>query len=130
MRRLLLSVGLLAVLALVATAGFAVTAAEAPESATLDQCMDKKTAVQFPHAAHWEVTACTTCHHTQEGLEAGSDMEVQRCVTCHQNPESAETPDCSQMSLSKNPYHISCVGCHKESSAGPTKCDECHPKAG
>jgi hypothetical protein len=33
------------------------------------------------------------------------------------------------MSLKKNHYHINCVGCHKESGAGPAKCDECHPKA-
>ena len=38
-----------------------------------------------------------------------------------------KTPN--QMSLKKNPFHINCVGCHKEQGAGPAKCDECHPKA-
>ena len=35
----------------------------------------------------------------------------------------------------KNPFHITCVGCHKEEAKtnaetkAPTKCDQCHPKA-
>ena len=96
----------------------------------LSQKVAKKSAVNFPHSAHLELTECTTCHHTNEGLTADSDMEVQPCVACHQNPEG-EIPDCAQMSLSKNPYHITCVTCHKESGSenAPTKCDGCHPPA-
>ena len=105
-----------------------VIAGEAPESATIDDCVDKKAAVEFPHAAHYEVTECTTCHHTDEGLTADSGT-AQPCGECHTSPEAAETPECSQMSLKKNPYHINCVGCHKEQAAGPAKCDDCHPKA-
>jgi hypothetical protein len=58
-------------------------------------------------------------------------MTVEACNTCHLEPEEETTPVCSQMSLKKNPYHINCVGCHKESGkeAAPTKCDDCHPKA-
>jgi len=109
----------------------AVVAAEPPESATIDDCVDKKAAVEFPHAAHFELTECTTCHHTAEGLTAESvgGMEVATCGTCHTTPEEATTPECSQMSLKKNPFHINCVTCHKEGEAGPTKCDDCHPKA-
>ena len=112
-------------------AGMTVIAGEAPETATIDDCVNKKAAVEFPHAAHFEVTECATCHHTQTDLTADTvgGMEVQTCGTCHTTPEDAETPVCSQMSLSKNPYHITCVGCHKEQGAGPSKCDECHPKA-
>ena len=106
-----------------------VIAGEVPEVITIDDCMNKKSAVEFPHAAHWEVTECTTCHHTQEGLTADSGEEVQPCGSCHNEPEDAETPKCSEMSLKKNHYHINCVTCHKESEAGPVKCDECHPKA-
>jgi hypothetical protein len=113
----------------------AATAAEAPENVVIDDCVNKKAAVEFPHKAHMEQVECVTCHHTQEGLTADSDMEVEACGTCHNEPEDAETPVCSQMSLSKNPFHITCVGCHKEklaedeTFAGPTKCDGCHPKA-
>jgi len=107
-----------------------VIAAEPPESATIDDCVDKRVAVEFPHAAHFEATECTTCHHTTEGLTADSvgGMEVQTCGACHTTPEEATTPECSQMSLKKNPFHINCVGCHKEQAAGPSKCDDCHPK--
>jgi len=106
-------------------------AGEVPESTTIDDCVAKKSAVEFPHAAHFEVTECTTCHHTDEGLTAESvgGMEVQACGACHTTPEEATTPECSQMSRKKNHFHINCVACHKEQSAGPTKCDECHPKA-
>ncbi len=112
-------------------AGMAAMAGEAPETATIDDCMDKKAAVEFPHQAHFEVTECTTCHHTSEGLTADAEMEVQACGACHVEPEADTTPACSQMSLKKNPYHLNCVGCHKESGqeAAPTKCDDCHPKA-
>jgi len=108
-----------------------VIAAEPPESATIDDCVEKRAAVEFPHAAHFEVTECSACHHTQEDLTADSvgGMEVETCGTCHTTPEEATTPECSQMSLKKNPFHINCVSCHKEQAAGPTKCDECHPKA-
>lgn len=126
MRKSFLGIGLGIVALLIAVAPIA---AEAPESTTIDDCVSKKSAVEFPHAAHFEVTECSTCHHTQEGLTADSGEAVKPCGECHTSPEAAETPDCSQMSLKKNPYHITCVGCHKEQGAGPAKCDECHPKA-
>ena len=112
-------------------AGMAAVAGESPETATIDDCVDKKAAVEFPHKAHFEVTECTTCHHTTEGLTADADLAVEPCSACHMEPEADTTPACSQMSLKKNPYHISCVGCHKESGkeTAPTKCDDCHPKA-
>lgn len=114
---------------------FAVTAKEAPEKITLDDCVAKKSAVEFPHAAHMALGDCTVCHHTQEGLEAGSDTVVKPCSECHTDPEKAETPQCSQLSLKKNPFHITCINCHKEKAADfpdktlPVKCDGCHPKA-
>ena len=132
MRKSLVATGILIAALVFAMPTLAATAKDAPTDATIDACAAKKSAVEFPHAAHFELTECTTCHHTNEGLTADSDMEVEACATCHQNPEAAETPDCSQMSLSKNPFHITCVTCHKESGseAAPTKCDGCHPKAG
>ena len=61
--------------------------------------------------------------------------EVKPCETCHNTPEKAETPKCSEMSLTKNPYHIACINCHKEElkknaeAKAPTKCTDCHVKA-
>lgn len=125
MRKSILGLGLGIAALLIAVAPLAATA---PDSTTIDDCVAKKSAVEFPHAAHFEVTECTTCHHTDEGLTADSGT-AQPCGECHNSPESPDTPECAQMSLKKNPFHINCVGCHKEQAAGPAKCDECHPKA-
>jgi hypothetical protein len=132
MRKSLVVTGIVIAALVFAMPTLAATAKEAPEDVVIDQCMAKKSAVNFPHAAHFELTECTTCHHTNEGLTAELDVEVPSCASCHKDPEAAETPDCAQMSLSKNPYHVACVTCHKESGveAAPTKCDGCHPKAG
>jgi hypothetical protein len=113
----------------------AATAGEAPETTMIDDCVNKQAAVEFPHKVHADGIECVTCHHAQEGLTADSSEEVAPCGSCHTEPEDAETPICSQMSSSKNPFHIRCVGCHKEkleadeSFTGPTKCTQCHPKA-
>jgi len=114
------------------TVAMAATASEAPDNITIDVCVAKKAAVEFPHSLHNETIECATCHHTQEGLTAGSDVTVEACSSCHVEPADAATPDCAQMSLTKNPYHINCVTCHKEDGAenAPTKCNDCHPKAG
>ena len=105
MRKSLLTLGLGIVAMLFAVV---VVAGEAPEATTIDDCVAKKAAVEFPHAAHYEVTECTTCHHTSEGLTADTagGMEVQACGACHTTVEEATTPECSQMSLKKNPFHI------------------------
>ncbi len=122
---------------LMITAALVALAAEVPETITIDDCVAKKSAVEFPHKAHFELTACVTCHHTSEGLtaETVASMEVAKCGSCHNEPENAETPKCSEMSAKKNHYHIACIGCHKEAvakkadSPAPTKCNDCHPKA-
>ena len=111
------------------------TAGEAPETTMIDDCVIKKGPVAFNHKAHVDRAECVTCHHTQEGLTADSTEEVESCGACHNEPEDEATPVCSQMSKSKNPFHITCIGCHKEmvdageSETAPTKCTECHPKA-
>jgi hypothetical protein len=122
--------GLALATTLISVALFAATAKESPETIVIDDCASKQSPVTFPHKAHQELTQCVTCHHTQEGLTADSDMEVKPCSACHLEPEAAETPKCSQMSTRKNPFHIACVGCHKESGkdTAPTGCFDCHPK--
>lgn len=128
-----LAIGCLAVL--VATVLGAATAKEAPEKTTIDDCVVKKTAVAFPHAAHAKTLECKVCHHNQETLKADSTEVVKPCGECHTKVEKPETPACSEMSMTKNPFHITCVKCHKEELAkkpdtkAPTKCDQCHPKA-
>jgi hypothetical protein len=128
--------GLALVTVLASTAVYAATAKDAPEKITLDDCKSKKAAVEFPHKAHIDAKLeCKTCHHNQESLTATSTEEVKTCGSCHITPEKAETPVCSEMGLKKNPFHITCINCHKEELAkkpdfkGPTKCDQCHPKA-
>ena len=132
MRKLLDTIVLVAVVlvgAMVVAASGA-TPADAPDEIVIDAAMVKRAAVVFPHKLHWEnVESCETCHHQSEGLTAESEVEVESCANCHLDPEEAETPSMRELSLKKNPYHILCVDCHKAEEKGPTKCDECHPKA-
>ncbi len=129
----------MALVALVAFADEHPEAAETtavPETITIDACADTKAAVEFPHKAHFEFAACVDCHHTNEGLtaETAAEMEVATCSSCHLDPEEAETPSCKEKSSKKNPYHINCIGCHKDyikehaDSSAPKKCSACHPK--
>ena len=136
MRRLLALCSLVALIA--ASAVFLVTAqaADAPEMVTLGSCGDKQPAVNFPHSKHVGAVECKVCHHTQPDLTADSTVAVETCVSCHKDPEDPKTPDCAQMSPTKNPYHITCMGCHKDSvkkdaalkGKVPVTCKECHVK--
>jgi hypothetical protein len=125
----------LAALVILAGSTFIAGAATPPDKVTIDDCVAKKAAVAFPHGEHAKAFECKTCHHTQPALTATSTEKVEACGTCHVTPEKAETPKCSEMSATKNPFHMSCVNCHKEELAkkpdtkAPTKCDQCHPKA-
>jgi Na+-transporting methylmalonyl-CoA/oxaloacetate decarboxylase gamma subunit len=118
------------VVMLFTTGAFAVKATQAPAKITVNEAAKKQPAVTFDHAAHGKLTKCETCHHTQKGLTATSTDEVKKCSACHLNPEKPETPKMSEMSMTKNPFHISCIKCHKESgnAKAPTKCTECHKK--
>lgn len=130
MKKLAMVVLSVMVVMLFATGAFAVKANAAPAKITIDDAAKKQPAVTFDHAAHGKLTKCETCHHTQKGLTATATTEVATCASCHLNPEKAETPKISEMSMTKNPYHISCVKCHKDSknAKAPTKCTECHKK--
>ena len=107
-----------------------------PDQLSLDECGEKQPAVAFDHAAHGKLTACATCHHTQADLtEANAaSIQVRGCSDCHVKPEAATTPGCSDMSMTKNIFHVTCVTCHKEAvkadatKKAPTKCAECHVK--
>jgi hypothetical protein len=118
------------VVMLFANGAFAVKANAAPAKITIDDAAKKQPAVTFDHAAHGKLTKCETCHHTQKGLAATATTEVATCASCHMTPEKAETPKISEMSMTKNPYHIGCIKCHKDSknAKAPTKCTDCHKK--
>ena len=135
MRKLFVPLAVVCLAILAGTALVAVPASQAPDKVTIDDCVAKKAATAFPHGEHSKKLACDTCHHTNKGMKAGEATEVQTCGSCHTTPEKAETPKCSEMSSTKNPFHLTCVNCHKEELAknadtkAPTKCDQCHPKA-
>lgn len=118
------------VVMLFATGAFAVKANVAQGKITIDDAAKKQPAVTFDHTAHAKLGKCETCHHTQKGLTDKSTDEVATCASCHTTPEKATTPKISEMSPTKNPYHILCVKCHKDSknAKAPTKCAECHKK--
>lgn len=128
---------LVAVIVVMAVA-VAALAAEMPAKVTLKDCAATKTPVEFDHKAHVATgAACVKCHHTNEGLTAENvaAATVAKCGSCHTKPEKAETPMCSGKTMKDNPFHIGCVGCHKEAKAAkadskaPTACTGCHPKA-
>lgn len=121
MRNTLRLLGVVA-FALVATIVFAAP----PDTMVIDKAADKKPGAPFPHAQHVEaVDTCVECHHTSEGLTLQSAGDVEKCSDCHFEPEG-DVPDMAQMSMKKNPFHMSCMGCHKEVEQGPTKCNDCH----
>ena len=111
------------------------SAADLPGNITLEGCGTKQPPVDFDHAKHAEGTKCAECHHTQPDLTADSTETVATCVSCHKDPQD-EALDCSQISPTKNPYHVNCMGCHKDAvkkdaslkGKAPTKCKECHVK--
>jgi len=121
---------MIALLAVALTAvAFAGMATNPPETITINEAQAKKPPVVFPHKAHFAlVDKCATCHHTQEGLAEGANVEVKLCSACHLDPEKAETPSMRQMSLSKNPFHKLCIDCHKAEAKGPKTCNDCHKK--
>lgn len=117
------------VVAFALLAGIALAAPHhGPDDVVIDAAQSKKGPVAFPHAKHAEmVESCDTCHHTNKGLTAQTDAEVKACSACHLDPEG-DVPGMREMSMKKNPFHVTCVDCHKTEAKGPTKCDDCHKK--
>ena len=112
---------------------FAATSAFAhyPGKVKVDVAAKKQPPVTFDHAKHGDtlVKSCDTCHHTEKGLtKAQTDkVDVKKCSECHLEPQG-KVPSMREMSLTKNPMHIRCVGCHKEQKKGPQACTACHKK--
>jgi hypothetical protein len=99
-----------------------------PANVTLDDAAKKQPGVPFSHEKHATklVKSCDTCHHTQKGLKSESEKVV-KCSTCHLDPKD-KAPSMREMSLTKNPFHVRCIACHKEQKKGPTVCKDCHVK--
>jgi Class III cytochrome C family len=116
---------LLAMLALFAAG----TVAGVSTILTIDEAKAKQPGVAFDHAKHAAgLAACDVCHHTQKGLTKDSTDPVKSCAVCHLDPKDEKTPSMREMSAAKNPFHVRCIGCHKEQKKGPTSCTECHKK--
>jgi len=125
MRRVL-SILLSVAFCLIATIALAV---KVPEKVTVGEAAKKQTPVTFDHAKHATtlVKTCDTCHHDQKGLTKDAKTEVKKCSACHLDPKDKAT-SMRDMALTKNPFHVRCVGCHKAEKKGPIACTGCHPK--
>jgi len=103
-----------------------------PGKVKVDVAAKKQPPVMFDHAKHGDtlVKSCDTCHHKNKGLtKAQADkIDVKKCSDCHLEAKG-NVPSMREMSLTKNPLHIRCIGCHKEQKKGPTACNKCHVKA-
>ena len=102
-----------------------------PGKVKVDVAAKKQPPVTFDHAKHGDtlVKSCDTCHHTNKGLtKAQTDkVDVKKCSECHLDPKGT-VPSMRDMSLTKNPLHVRCIGCHKDQKKGPTACNKCHVK--
>ncbi len=118
------------VLAIVACLTAAIAFADKiPATVTINAAAKKQAPVVFPHEKHTTlVKTCDTCHHTNKGLTADSKVKVEKCSSCHLKAQG-KVSTMSDMSLTKNPMHIRCVGCHKTLKKGPVTCTACHKKA-
>ena len=103
-----------------------------PGTIKVDVAAKKMAPVTFNHAKHGDtlVKSCDTCHHTNKGLtKAQTDkIDVKKCSECHLDPKNAKILSMRDASLTKNPLHVRCIGCHKEQKKGPTVCTKCHVK--
>jgi hypothetical protein len=103
-----------------------------PETLIIKAAQKKQPPVTFPHSQHSMklVKSCDVCHHTQKGLTAehATATNVIKCTVCHLDPKKPGMPGMREMSLTKNPFHIRCIGCHKEQKKGPVVCTGCHKK--
>lgn len=116
-KRLLIPLLALGILGL----GAGLYAKDPPKKVTIDKCKKKKSAVTFDHGKHAkEIKDCKSCHHK------GKEQQACSSAGCHAGKAEGKRPGCEEMSPSKNPYHIKCMGCHKKMEKGPRGCADCH----
>jgi hypothetical protein len=97
-----------------------------PDTVTIKSEGAKMAPVTLSHETHAQKHKidCAVCHHKDQ-----NPKEPQPCVVCHLAKEvKANAP------IAKDAFHKQCQTCHKEQAAkgvkAPTKCMECHKKAG
>ena len=71
-----------------------------------------------PEEVNEALRACVDCHAVSEKVETAN----QACMECHE-PEDIEG---SEVIKKSDALHSQCIGCHKESEAGPAECASCH----
>lgn len=106
---------------------FPAHSATPPKKVTIGAAAKKQPAVPFDHTAHvTRARNCQQCHHDSPGLTAAKGT-AKKCTGCHLDPKD-KAPGMREMSLTKNPFHVRCLGCHKTGRKGPVACAGCHVK--
>lgn len=101
-----------------------------PAKVTIKAAQKAQPAVVLDHAKHQTlVKACETCHHTNKWLtlENAANVKVAACSSCHLKAQG-KMGTMADASLTKNPLHANCVGCHRTEKKGPVACAGCHVK--
>lgn len=102
-----------------------------PVTITINEAAKKQAPVVFSHEKHTKlVKTCDVCHHMNKGLtaeKATASTKIQKCSACHLDPKG-KVPSMRDVSPTKNPMHIRCIGCHKGEKKGPVACTGCHKK--
>lgn len=113
---------------LFATAAFAKI--EIPKQVKIGAAAMKQPAVTFNHEQHATklVPKCETCHHTEKGLKATQEKKPVKCTVCHLDPKAMKIGSMRSPSMTVNPMHVRCIGCHKAEKKGPVACAKCHKK--
>jgi len=143
---------ILGALVLSMSASFPMTASclPAPDVITLNQNGTLYRPFSFNHAKHIEmIKECSDCHHHT----TGTLVQDPNCVRCHANSSPTKVVSCkgchssqpfspetlAEKREAKQRYHLdkmglkgamhqNCLGCHQKGGAGPTGCQECHPR--
>jgi hypothetical protein len=125
--------------------GLAFDQSNFPDTVTIDTLSELYEPVEFNHAQHIEMAACSDCHHHT----VGTVSTRWNCIKCHKTPLEGESINCSDchtkdpfgskyLATLENPelfhkekpglkgaFHLNCIGCHQE-TGGPTGCEDCH----
>lgn len=100
-----------------------------PAKVTISAAKAKQPPVTFDHAKHATtlVKTCETCHHNHKGLTKDTKVEVKKCTACHLDT-NGKIITMRDPTMTKNPFHVRCVACHKAEKKGPVICTGCHKK--
>lgn len=138
------------VMSLSASFPIAASCNSVPDSITLNTSGKLYKPFSFNHKKHIEMLKeCSGCHHHT----TGTYVVDPNCVKCHANSSPTKVVSCrgchsaapfspdtlAEKRNDKQRYHLdkiglkgamhgNCVGCHTKQGAGPTGCQECHPK--